>query len=404
MERLLSEGYMKAKEVIKECIHPIGIKASTKENNYYQVWARDSAITLLGALLLKNSEIETAARRSLETLALHQTKLGCIPNCVDVKNKKPNFGAYADGNSWFVIGHYAFYQSSHDLNFLRANYSSIQKALLFSQYQDSDNCGLIGMQEASDWLDQFAIRGKGLYINVLYVMALRCGAKIAKICGDQKSAEFYRKKAKEVRHKIRNLLWVKIPKKTSRQTVDDVELSRHAHFLYVRNKPYFLPYLSFRDYGYWFDSLGNLLAVISGVADKSQTKLILDYIFQAGIADPFPIKAIHPPVRPGENDWREYYQKNNLNTPDQYHNGGIWPFIGGFYVAALVKAGKLKMAEENLVKLAQANKRGKYGQWEFNEWLHGITGNPMGIVKQAWSAGMFLYAYEVVQRKSLIFF
>ena len=35
-----------------------------------------------------------------------------------------------------------------------------------------------------------------------------------------------------------------------------------------------------------------------------------------------------------------------LNLPHYYHNGGIWPFIGGFYVAALVKAGRLKEAQE----------------------------------------------------------
>jgi glycogen debranching enzyme len=87
--------------------------------------------------------------------------------------------------------------------------------------------------------------------------------------------------------------------------------------------------------------------------------------------------------------------------PYQYHNGGIWPFIGGFYVTALVKAGRIDDAYKNLVKLAEANRRGKKVEWEFNEWLHGITGNPMGIVKQAWSAGMFIFAYEIFKNNKI---
>ena len=51
------------------------------------------------------------------------------------------------------------------------------------------------------------------------------------------------------------------------------------------------------------------------------------------------MRAIYPPVEPGDPDWRDYY--GTLNLPNHYHNGGIWPFLGGFYVAALVKMERL---------------------------------------------------------------
>jgi glycogen debranching enzyme len=35
--------------------------------------------------------------------------------------------------------------------------------------------------------------------------------------------------------------------------------------------------------------------------------------------------------------------------------------------------------------------------WEFNEWLHGETGHPMGYALQAWSAGMYLFAHHAVK-------
>lgn len=94
---------------------------------------------------------------------------------------------------------------------------------------------------------------------------------------------------------------------------------------------------------------------------------------------------------------REYYRNNNLNIPEQYHNGGIWPFVGGFYVAALVKAGRMEEARRQLEKLAKVNRLGLEEEWEFNEWCHGRTGRPMGYPHQAWSAGMYLYPYHCVQ-------
>jgi glycogen debranching enzyme len=62
-------------------------------------------------------------------------------------------------------------------------------------------------------------------------------------------------------------------------------------------------------------------------------------------------------------------------------------------VAALVKTGYHDEAECALRALAALNRRG-----EFNEWHHGETGEPMGVKDQAWSAGMYLFAFECVKR------
>jgi glycogen debranching enzyme len=72
--------------------------------------------------------------------------------------------------------------------------------------------------------------------------------------------------------------------------------------------------------------------------------------------------------------------------------------VGGFYVAALVKAGRLAEAERQLERLAEANRQGLHQEWEFNEFLHGQTGRPMGAIGNAWSAGMYVYAHAAVRR------
>ena len=63
-------------------------------------------------------------------------------------------------------------------------------------------------------------------------------------------------------------------------------------------------------------------------------------------------------IRPGDPDWRDYYA--TLNAPHQYHNGGVWPFLGGFYIAALIKTGRIDAAAQMLEKLALLNHLGHF--------------------------------------------
>jgi hypothetical protein len=162
----------------------------------------------------------------------------------------------------------------------------------------------------------------------------------------------------------------------------------------LTEKPFYLPWTAFREFGDTFDAFGNCLAILLGVADGPKRERILTHAHAVGADDPFPIKAFYPPIYPGDRDWREYYRSRNLNLPFQYHNGGIWPFLGGFYVAAQVAAGHHERAAASSTLLADANRAGKHGPWEFNEWLHGLSGRPMGHPQQAWSAAMFLYAHR----------
>lgn len=213
----------------------------------------------------------------------------------------------------------------------------------------------------------------------------------------------YDEMADDVRHKLRIVLWVG-PENTEEWGPD---CPGHTEWKYTLSQvdpvlvkqPFFLPYVAFRDFGDYCDVFGNLLAILFGVANPAQEKRILDYMHQVGIADPYPVRVLHPIIHPGNKDWREYYRNNNLNLPEQYHNGGIWPFVGGFYVAALVKAGRMDEAHRQLEKLAEVNRQGIEEEWEFNEWCHGHTGRPMGYPHQAWSAGMYVFAYQCVHQE-----
>ncbi len=91
----------------------------------------------------------------------------------------------------------------------------------------------------------------------------------------------------------------------------------------------------------------------------------------------------------------------NINKPGEYHNGGIWPFICGFYVAALVAAKRYKLAEKKLVALTQLLKKSNKNDIDFgfNEWIKAQDGKPMGQDWQTWSAAIYLYAAKCVEEK-----
>ncbi|MDQ5980989.1 MAG: hypothetical protein QG602_3967, partial [Verrucomicrobiota bacterium] len=82
--------------------------------------------------------------------------------------------------------------------------------------------------------------------------------------------------------------------------------------------------------------------------------------------------------------------------PHHYHNGGIWPFIGGMWVRFIHRLGFHEVACRELGRLAQLNQLGADHEWEFNEWAHGSTGRPMGKAFQAGSAASFIRACQQV--------
>lgn len=411
---LIEQGRGHAVKVLRRCSHRMGLKASARMTGYPHVWARDSMITLLGALFSGDAKVLRAARASLATLCAKQTRLGLMPNYVDTRTRKPSYHIYADGGAWWVIGRAALFEADGDVKALRADWPAIEAVLRWYAYQDVDDSGLVSIQEAADWEDLFAVRGKGLTVNTLYHVALKKGAALARRLKKEALAREWSRRAGTVRRAMNSRLWYagepdpetlylmyhgpwrsELERKLFRKVKDRLVIPTNSQ---LPDERYYLPFVTHYDFGEWFDSLGNLLALLGGVADSGRAKEILHIIEDHDLAGRGPIVAIYPSIKPGDSDWRDYYRNFNLNLPDQYHNGGIWPFIGAFYVAALVKAGRKDEARAQLAALAALNRKGRETEWEFNEWYHGKDGRPMGKEEQAWSAGGYLFAHECVRR------
>jgi glycogen debranching enzyme len=198
----------------------------------------------------------------------------------------------------------------------------------------------------------------------------------------------------------------------SRFTVTGGIMHHHVHEgLVVKYKPY---------YAFWsykifsserFDLLGNSLAILSGIASPSRADEMISWIEAecAGMRERGELTGNLPPnffpfVKPEDPDWHERYSQ--FNNPGDYHNGGIWPFVCGFYVAALVAAKRFKLAEEKLVALTQCIKltHSENLEFGFSEWIKAQDGKPKGNDWQTWSAAMYLYAAKCVEEKRTPFF
>jgi len=160
-----------------------------------------------------------------------------------------------------------------------------------------------------------------------------------------------------------------------------------------------------------FDLLGNSLAILTGLASTSRARRIISWVEtecrsmkkKGELAVNLPPN-FFPFIKPGDPDWVVRYGK--YNKPGEYHNGGIWPFVCGFYVAALVAAGKHELAAKKLIDLTELLRPARVADVEFgfNEWIKAQDGILHGEDWQSWSAAMYLYAAACVEEKRTPFF
>ena len=364
------EAFEKAKKVLKICSTPHGMHASGGVNGYNSVWSRDSMISLIGASSVDESmEFRRQFEITLSTLKDHQSKSGQLPNCVDLwdsRRKKKATYATLDSTLWYLLGLKAYENAYNEK--IPGHNKAVERAFRWLEAMDTGEDGLPEQLPTSDWQDCFPHK----YGHTINTVALYYGC--LKAYGMKNKAQTVRKQALD---------------------------SDSLVCMFNREKGYFYPWrwknhdgdMEFED---WFDSLGNMLAICTGLADEGMTRSILNFVETRKIDRPYPIRVIYPPIKEGSKEWHSYFNKCIAKNPHWYINGGIWPYVGGFYVAALVKAGSIEKSRSELVRLAEANKLGIRHNWEFNEWVHPERRKAMGSDYQAWSAGAYLFACKAV--------
>lgn len=400
-QELLADAYAHAIDVIHRNITPKGFSAcSLKDNqiygtdvNYRSVWARDGAITLIYTLDLEDEQVQEAQRNTLETLMRHQTEGGQIPANVRIETDVPEYcgvGGIAsiDSIMWVIIAMYRYCKHTGDWDFARKHLGRLQRAMYWLGAHDSNNCGLLEIPEASDWADLFGYSYHVLYDEVLWHRTIVAFSELLKELDDHEKAKKYAEQADFVRGVFLRSFWP-----STNTPPDGIHPPSFADKQYsLGDARYLIAQISPFSFSWRCDVYGNLLAHLTGLLDRERAMMTFRFLWGVGANDPGLVKNLYPPVQAGDPEWQEYYTVNLLNLPNHYHNGGIWPFIGGMWVRYIHKLGMDDLAKRELVKLARLCKLGVSQEWEFNEWHHGVTARPMGKAYQAWSAASFIQA------------
>ena len=346
---------------------------------YPEPYTRDLMIASLGVFVSENTRLLKAWRRVLEVQAKNQTSLGHVPSLVH----DPDDRGASDTTPLFLLAVAIFRLTTGETDFLQ---EATDRALTWMQYQGPCDRVLVAQLPTSDWRDEQWVLGYGLYVNTVLYAALR-------LLGQHERADILREMMTHF-------------------TVKGERQHRHVHEgLVLRRKPYYAMW-SYKIYrSERFDLLGNSLAILAGLASPTRTGHLVSWLDtecdalrkNEDLAVDLPPN-FFPYVRPEDPDWRPRYEK--YNQPGEYHNGGIWPFICGFYVAALVAARKHQLAERKLMALTELIRQPRVADVEFgfNEWHRAQDGTPQGQDWQTWSAAMYLYAAHCTRTRSTPFF
>lgn len=397
-EDLRSEGYRQAIELMRRASNEHGFLATpTQQRNYHRVWGRDSAITSLAALLSEDSELIDTSRRTLETLARYQGPHGEIPSNVDPENDAISYGGTAgrvDADLWFMVACGEYHRRTRDNAFLQSMKEPLDRVRFLLGAWEFNTRGLLYVPPTGDWADEYLQSGYVLYDQLLYLQALRAYASFQKHLNRSSDTDGDNGITR-LRNLIRANYWFR-----EGETPDDV----YHEVLYRKGSDaahcsdrYWMPFFSPWGYGYRFDSFANSLALLLDVADDAQCASVDQYIADA-IVQPevMVLPAFSPVITPKDERWDDLqltFSHTFKNSPQEYHNGGLWPMVTGFYAASLFERGKTELGDKYLEGIHRANRRAQDGnEWSFPEYLHGETHRPGGTRHMSWSAAAAVIA------------
>lgn len=418
MKSIEDKCYDEAISVLKINSTHLGFSATVQRvSNYYSVWARDHSICSLAALLSKNVSLIKTAKRGTLRLIRHQSDNGQVPSYIEIENKKKIYGGLGsitsiDSNMWVLISAAAIYKQTKDKQFIsEKNIFRYRKIIRLLKSFDSNSCGLLEVHIAGDWADVFNRTYHVLYDEVLYYQALKSyifllKEGISKITNADSlrklkiSLNLAKKKKAKAKKRINDVLWLNssnVDRVFEEYMIDNKYKKDFLEKDFSYYQSHIVPFKI-----YWqnrFELFGNILAILTGVANKEKGKKIVDFCLKNNINAPLPVTCLFPPVMENDLDWEEIYSTKEM--PFTYHNGGVWPFIFGFWIATLVKRKRKKTAKKDLKKFA------KFMQdnlWDFNEYYHGKNLTPLGREYQAWSAAGYILAYFALKENKKIFF
>jgi GH15 family glucan-1,4-alpha-glucosidase len=379
-------AYHKAIELLHKVATPNGFLASAENTtNYKRVWARDGVICGLSALASGDEKLIETFKNTLETLANNQHEVGTIPSNVLISEdqNEVSYGGLAgrvDAVTWFVIGvcQYAFYKN--DPAFVEKYKTNIEKCLSLLNAWEFNNKHLLYVPLSGNWADEYITDGYVLYDQLLRVWAL-------------KSYNYFAK-SNEISSKIEKIT-EQIEINFTPKSVGGKYHERAYNEVHFQD---FMP-CSFSPSGYKtnFDAFANSLAFLLNIGNQDFQNKIMNHSFALANETKLGLlPAFWPVITEKDEHWN--LLKNNCkyefrNFPYEFHNGGSWSMVNGFFGMALISKNENEKANQILAKINDANAINDYS---FYENFNTQTQEPNGVTYCAWSAAATVLVHQSI--------
>jgi Amylo-alpha-1,6-glucosidase len=398
-----------------------GVSELAHQDHYTSVWARDCAHTIIGvgdcgfAGEPAKSALVAASRASLLTLIKTQYGNGQIasvvwPVGIADTGGVPYFDCGetggVDAGSLFVIALHEHLSHHDDAGLREQAVPAVHRAVQWLTGRDMNQEGLIDSPQAGDWMDSTLVRsGKTLYNNVLFYRALVCAAELC-------DHDPYFGMAADLNERINfafwpqpgtDWRWMVAPLGAATDVRDRGRYphpARQAAFAAAArpDRAFYLSHIEYASFVDKCDVLANVLAVLYDIAEPDRAAQIMAALHEHSQKLAAPISTYLEPIQADDpagmyKQHADRFQGERWrNRPGDYHNAGIWPYIGGYYVCALAKVGMVEQAEAELIRLCACGL-----ETQFNEWLNFSSGDPGGNPRQAWNAALLVRAAAAVE-------
>lgn len=351
---------------------PAGIHASLADTaNYRAVFTRDAVMAGAAGLLLGDAAVTAGLVRTLERLQSLQGPEGQIASNYELGEggdvAKVSYGAVVprvDAATWYLVGvALAARAGALDPGAYRASVGATARLLDALEYNGRD---LVYVPAGGNWADEYLTEGYILYDQVLRAWGLR-------LLGGVYAEPSWEEKAERIGRRVAERFWPE-------EGPDARSDRRH-------------PLASFTPIGARdvFDLAAAALLGAGGVA-PDLARRALDYAAEGFLAAGRLPPAFSPTIEEGDPEWpalRRYHLFAFRNRPHEYHNGGVWPIWLGWLAVALARTGRA--GELARLRALAGEVLARQPGYAFQEYFHGLTGEPGGTPRMAYSASGLVF-------------
>ena len=402
--------------------------------NYDQCFTRDFAVSAAVFLMRGETDIVRNFLAAMVEMQSRDRHLDCfraggglMPASFAVRTRDgeehlvPDFGERAigrvapvDSGLWWLVLLQAYRRATEDLDFARRPdvQRAIELILDLSLATRFDMYPTMLVPDGSYMIDRrMGVYGYPLDIQALFYAAL--SAAHALLPADSPLRETVASRLRHLRAHVRRYYWLDFERLNAiyrykvEQYGQDVMNAFNIHpesipdwvleWLPARGG-YLVGNLGPGRMDFRFFAQGNLLAVVSSLADPEQSEAIMD-LFEArwdDLVGAMPVKLAFPALE--GSAWRTMTGADAKNIPWSYHNGGHWPFLLWLLAAAAVKTGRPELGRR---ALDVAQDRLRDGRWP--EYFDGRRGRLVGKEArcfQTWTIAGALAAHHLLAEPS----